>query len=1268
MEMFNACVRGPLRDAVLDRIGSELHMSYSLALAAQLPMLLYGLVDTISCSGHDCQDLARSAGLSSGVEYMELGLLYDLLSSLVVFPAAQPLLFGFLSKLSAISDRPWLNVLLGLILSFFLYTYIFLCASLCPSLAIVPHPEHVFAPCQLQTMGDKDASFQDDDGQAITQPVRMMPEMPKVFDAQLLGAPRVRQYSARPANPEIPNIFSEGVDDICTLEEVNQAALLHTVRVRYSKTQVYTRVARIMIAVNPFQSLPIYASNYLQRYAVGLDAVAGLRRGDGKNQAVLISGESGAGKTESTKLVLSFISEAFSGGSSGAGIQDGSVLGGSRMVETDKIMQTNPVLESFGNAMTVRNNNSSRFGKWLQMTVSSSLAVESCTVTDYLLELTRVCSQGSKERNYHIFFQLIEARNSFNDYAYLRGCLPKAPGIDDARFFEELREAFQGLGIDSNAQLEVFSIVAAILMMGNVEFTEAGEAAALKDEAAVAKASDLLGVDVEVAFRVVCYARFEEYLHLIAAGEGYIHMAFSGKTVAVQGSLDEKVGSFRLRAQRALEVGKGRLVDSSGRILEASATIKDSNVQNGDSLTLQVSQSQVLACQLAFAAILGDGSVVTWGASSTGGDCGGVNDQLQNVEQIQTTRVAFAAILLNGSVVTWGDSASGGDSSAVQEQLKDVQQIQASGGAFAAILGDGTVVTWGDLRAGGDSHDVQHQLNNIQATDFAFAAILVDGSVVTWGYSRGGGNSIAVHIRASKAAFAAILASGCVVTWGDVACGGGTALLQHQLNKVQQIQVCHARIFGDAFTAILGDGSVVTWGDSASGGDSSAVQEQLKDVQQIQASGGAFAAILGDGTVVTWGDLRAGGDNHDVQHQLKNVRQIQASDAAFCAVLDDGSVVTWGDARFGGDSSDVQSQLKNVRQIQAADSAFAAILDSGRVALKPALLKRLIKVGRDVTQANRTATQAKAAADAVARLLYGRLFKWLIKRINSCLSEGKKATGQFFGVLDIAGFESFEHNSLEQLFINLSNEHLQQHFNNHIFKMELDLRLYLQPWCGGILTRMHSDDYKAEGISVDAGLSFNDNSDIVTLIDSKGGILSVLDEEVSMPKATDQTFISKVFKAHEKHARLIVPKISGGGKFGIRHFAGDFAMLHLRLGLLGILSELVSAADRAAFQQAQNGTYGYRMADFEGFVQRELGSRLQGDVQETVLSHPVFEGTIAEDPLPITESEALESGVQALWSETECEIVICMEKCYIAGAKFWFQKFQNIFATPANCP
>ncbi|CAK9100932.1 unnamed protein product [Durusdinium trenchii] len=176
----------------------------------------------------------------------------------------------------------------------------------------------------------------------------------------------------------------------------------------------------------------------------------------------------------------------------------------------DKIMQTNPVLESFGNAMTVRNNNSSRFGKWLQMTVSPSLSIESCTVTDYLLELTRVCSQGSKERNYHIFFQLIDARQSdelkslgimeAKDYAYLKNCLAKAPGIDDSRFFEELKDAFQGLGIGPKLQLEVFSIVAGLLLMGNVEFAEEGEAAKLTDEsdsAPIKKASQVLGLELE---------------------------------------------------------------------------------------------------------------------------------------------------------------------------------------------------------------------------------------------------------------------------------------------------------------------------------------------------------------------------------------------------------------------------------------------------------------------------------------------------------------------------------------------------------------------------------------------------------------------------------------------------------------------------------------------------------------------------------------------------------------------------------------------------
>ena len=148
----------------------------------------------------------------------------------------------------------------------------------------------------------------------------------------------------------------------------------------------------------------------------------------------------------------------------------------------------------------------------------------------------------------------------------------------------------------------------------------------------------------------------------------------------------------------------------------------------------------------AFASILSDGSVVTWGNGPTGGDSSSVQEQLINVKQIAATGFAFAAILNNGSVVTWGSSVFGGDSSAVQDQLKTVQQIQATSMAFAAVLSDGAVVTWGNEARGGDSSAVQDQLRKVQqisATDSTFAAVLADGSVVTSGNPGYGGDNSA---------------------------------------------------------------------------------------------------------------------------------------------------------------------------------------------------------------------------------------------------------------------------------------------------------------------------------------------------------------------------------------------------------------------------------------------------------------------------------------------------------------------------------------------
>ena len=116
-----------------------------------------------------------------------------------------------------------------------------------------------------------------------------------------------------------------------------------------------------------------------------------------------------------------------------------------------------------------------------------------------------------------------------------------------------------------------------------------------------------------------------------------------------------------------------------------------------------------------FAAILADGSVVTWGREGSVGDSSEVQDQLKGVRQIQATDDAFAAILADGSVVTWGPARHGGDSSAVRDQLRGVQQIQATGKAFAAILDDGSVVTWGDEHCGGDCSAVRDQLKGCAA-------------------------------------------------------------------------------------------------------------------------------------------------------------------------------------------------------------------------------------------------------------------------------------------------------------------------------------------------------------------------------------------------------------------------------------------------------------------------------------------------------------------------------------------------------------------------
>ena len=315
----------------------------------------------------------------------------------------------------------------------------------------------------------------------------------------------------------------------------------------------------------------------------------------------------------------------------------------------------------------------------------------------------------------------------------------------------------------------------------------------------------------------------------------------------------------------------------------------------------------------AFAALKSDGSVVTWGRPTHGGDSSSVTASLSSgVIMVYSTTNAFAALKSDGSVVTWGDSRLGGDSSSVAASLSaGVIKVYSNAYAFAALKSDGSVVTWGNSSLGGDSSSVAASLSagviKVYSNANAFAALKSDGSVVTWGRSiyGGGSSSVAaslsagvIDVHSNANAFAALKSDGSVITWGLSELGGDsssvTASLSSGVIKVYSNE--------SAFAALKSDGSVVTWGSFSLGGNSSSVAESLNSgVTAVYSNESAFAALKSDGSVVTWGSFSTGGDSSSVIASLSaGVIKVYSNFAAFAALKSDGSVITWGFSSYGG--------------------------------------------------------------------------------------------------------------------------------------------------------------------------------------------------------------------------------------------------------------------------------------------------------------------------------------------------------------------------------
>lgn len=268
-------------------------------------------------------------------------------------------------------------------------------------------------------------------------------------------------------------------DDLCNLPELNEANLLQSLKLRFVQQKIYTYAGSILVAINPFKFLPIYNPKYVKMYenqqlgklephVFALADVAYytmLRKH--VNQCIVISGESGSGKTQSTNFLIHCLT---------ALSQKGYASGVERT-----ILGAGPVLEAFGNAKTAHNNNSSRFGKFIQVNYLESGIVRGAVVEKYLLEKSRLVSQEKDERNYHVFYYLLlgvseEERQEFQlkqpqDYFYLnQHNLNIEDGEDLKHDFERLQQAMEMVGFLPATKKQIFSVLSAILYLGNVTY------------------------------------------------------------------------------------------------------------------------------------------------------------------------------------------------------------------------------------------------------------------------------------------------------------------------------------------------------------------------------------------------------------------------------------------------------------------------------------------------------------------------------------------------------------------------------------------------------------------------------------------------------------------------------------------------------------------------------------------------------------------------------------------------------------------------------
>ncbi|XP_034240476.1 myosin heavy chain, muscle isoform X23 [Thrips palmi] len=338
----------------------------------------------------------------------------------------------------------------------------------------------------------------------------------------------------------------ERVEDMADLTHLNDAAVLHNLKQRYYIKLIYTYSGLFCVAINPYKRFPVYTNRCAKLYrgkrrnevpphifAISDGAYVNMLT-NRENQSMLITGESGAGKTENTKKVIAYFATV------GASTKKDEAKDTKKGTLEDQVVQTNPVLEAFGNAKTVRNDNSSRFGKFIRIHFGPSGKLAGADIETYLLEKARVISQQSLERSYHIFYQMMSGSvkglkescllsNDVNDYHFIAQGKTTIPNVDDGEECTLTDQAFDVLGFSAEDKSDIYKITASVMHMGGMKFKQRGreeqaEPDGTEEGARVAK---LLGVDCDDLYKNLVKPRIKVGNEFVTQGRNVNQVSYS---------------------------------------------------------------------------------------------------------------------------------------------------------------------------------------------------------------------------------------------------------------------------------------------------------------------------------------------------------------------------------------------------------------------------------------------------------------------------------------------------------------------------------------------------------------------------------------------------------------------------------------------------------------------------------------------------------------------------------------------------------------------